>query len=714
MDPWHDPTANNNNINRNGSNFRTTMTTDPCPTPAGANASAAPAPPPAPLANSLHAMAAALCCDRCRYPLARGGASVVSLPCGHALHRACLPHMPDTDARAGENVVRSVACPVAACPARPHVWVGTGPLGTDLMLTELVAKLVPAPPPPPPVIASGACDASAAAVATTPPTRSKRKRVESDGGDNDNDDNEDVRHGGEDGAGHGGRGASPIGDGAHHGLVSRGAAGSEPNPRGRSAPAAKRSAVAASARSGPSAVGPPMHLPDSRLNAPSRSPSPSWSHCSRSRMLSRSRSRSTSPLHATTDAHSPVPAPVPVPVPVLAPPSTAHLPAGADADADADTDAALADLEPLVECPLCYQLLLDPVTLFPCGHSACRTCVLRSLDHTPVRAQQAANQHGGTGFRCFTCRRALLGAYADLHFQPPNPKLAVIIATLFPDLLAARRAADPAATPPAPHDPDEPHTAPIFVCSLVFPGSPCSLHIFEPRYRLMLRRVMEPGAPRQFGMCLPDPSRGYAPMPYGVMMAVDRVEWLPDGRSLVQTTGTYVFRVLESAKPDGYVMARIQRVRDLDNVTPDSVVPSCIWSVVPQIRVRRAIGMDPRDLTLRDLDVWLRRRTERFLAGLSPRDHAAVRAQAGPLPPVGADPGAWAYWLATILPIADQNKYHLLTVPSATTRLVMALEWWGAVAPGAGGGRARVPTMHDDGGGGGGAAQADENACVIM
>ncbi|KNE58466.1 hypothetical protein AMAG_04037 [Allomyces macrogynus ATCC 38327] len=634
------------------------MTTDPCPTPADDSPSVAPALPPAPLADSLHAMAAALCCDRCRYPLARGGAAVVSLPCGHALHRACLPHIPDADPRAGENVVRSVACPVAACTARPHVWVGPGALGTDLMLTELVEKLVP----PPPVIAGGAGDPTAAAAeARSPPTRSKRKRAESDGGDNDNDNgNHEDRSGGDGGghdeAGHGGggggrdsRGCSPIGDGVHHGLVSRGAAGSEPHPQGGNAPAAKRSAVA-------------------------------------------------------------------VAVPVTAPPLTLAVAPASDADANADTDAdaALADLEPLVECPLCYQLLLDPITLFPCGHSACRTCVLRSLDHTPVRAQQAVNQHGGTGFRCFTCRRTLLGTYSDLHYQRPNPKLAAIIATLFPEPLAARRAADPAATPPAPHDPDEPHTAPVFVCSLVFPGSPCSLHIFEPRYRLMLRRVMEPGAPRQFGMCLPDPSRGYAPMPYGVMMAVDRAEWLPDGRSLVQTTGTYVFRVLESAKPDGYVVARIQRVRDLDNVTPDSIVPSCIWSVVPQIRVRRAIGMDPRDLTLRDLDVWLHRRTERFLAGLSPRDQAAVRAQAGPLPPVGADPGAWAYWLATILPIADQNKYHLLTVPSATTRLVMVLEWWGAVAPAAGGGRARVPTMHDDGGGGGGAAQADENACLIM
>ena len=46
---------------------------------------------------------------------------------------------------------------------------------------------------------------------------------------------------------------------------------------------------------------------------------------------------------------------------------------------------------------------------------------------------------------------------------------------------------------------------PIFVCTQAFPGIPCPLHIFEPRYRLMIRQCMESGM-RQFGMvvCLTD------------------------------------------------------------------------------------------------------------------------------------------------------------------------------------------------------------------
>lgn len=41
---------------------------------------------------------------------------------------------------------------------------------------------------------------------------------------------------------------------------------------------------------------------------------------------------------------------------------------------------------------------------------------------------------------------------------------------------------------------------PIFVCTQALPGIPCPLHVFEPRYRLMIRRCVESGS-RRFGMC---------------------------------------------------------------------------------------------------------------------------------------------------------------------------------------------------------------------
>lgn len=48
---------------------------------------------------------------------------------------------------------------------------------------------------------------------------------------------------------------------------------------------------------------------------------------------------------------------------------------------------------------------------------------------------------------------------------------------------------------------------PIFVCTMAYPTVPCPLHVFEPRYRLMIRRCMDTGT-RQFGMCINDPQKG--------------------------------------------------------------------------------------------------------------------------------------------------------------------------------------------------------------
>ena len=41
---------------------------------------------------------------------------------------------------------------------------------------------------------------------------------------------------------------------------------------------------------------------------------------------------------------------------------------------------------------------------------------------------------------------------------------------------------------------------PVFVCTMAFPSLPCPLHVFEPHYRLMIRRCLETGS-RRFGMC---------------------------------------------------------------------------------------------------------------------------------------------------------------------------------------------------------------------
>ncbi|TSQ81044.1 LON peptidase N-terminal domain and RING finger protein 1 [Bagarius yarrelli] len=100
---------------------------------------------------------------------------------------------------------------------------------------------------------------------------------------------------------------------------------------------------------------------------------------------------------------------------------------------------------------------------------------------------------------------------------------------------------------------------PIFVCTVAFPGIPCPLHVFEPRYRLMIRRCMETGT-RKFGMCSYEHGRGFAD--YGCMLEILDQNVLSDGRSYVETVGKSRFRVLRRGQRDGYHTADIEYLQD--------------------------------------------------------------------------------------------------------------------------------------------------------
>ena len=88
------------------------------------------------------------------------------------------------------------------------------------------------------------------------------------------------------------------------------------------------------------------------------------------------------------------------------------------------------------------------------------------------------------------------------------------------------------------------------------------------RYRLMLRRCLESQNPC-FGMIMPPRSSptGHSTngsgsggqTDYGTMLEIRSVQMLPDGRSMVETFGSFRFRILERGGLDGYLVGRIER-----------------------------------------------------------------------------------------------------------------------------------------------------------
>ncbi|KAI0375682.1 hypothetical protein BV20DRAFT_959699 [Pilatotrama ljubarskyi] len=206
-------------------------------------------------------------------------------------------------------------------------------------------------------------------------------------------------------------------------------------------------------------------------------------------------------------------------------------------------------------CEICFGLLWQPLTT-PCQHTFCTRCLFRSLDHSQS---------------CPLCRQKLPG-YDYFQQHPCNKVILAIILRAFPEAYAERGATIEAEERDARLD------TPVFVCQLSFPGMPTMLHFFEPRYRLMLRRCLDSPHPC-FGMippprAAPSASAGGSSTgnDYGTMLAIRNVQMLPDGRSLVETWGTWRFRIMERGTLDGYMVARIERIEDYEEELDDGAV----------------------------------------------------------------------------------------------------------------------------------------------
>ncbi|MCJ1225253.1 hypothetical protein MMC12_001902 [Toensbergia leucococca] len=307
-----------------------------------------------------------------------------------------------------------------------------------------------------------------------------------------------------------------------------------------------------------------------------------------------------------------------------------------------------------LDCQVCYALMLDPLTT-PCGHTFCRKCVARVLDHSNL---------------CPICRRNL-PMPPQIENYPSNKRLSNLLIGVCPDLVASRAEAV------AQEEVDliGERNIPLFVVSLAYPSMPTFLHIFEPRYRLMMRRAIESGD-RKFGM-VPYNRRGEPQgdlgstqfMQYGTLLHIVSLEMMPDGRSLIETRGISRFRVKHWGMLDGYTIGNVERIDDISLVEEE------------QIEALETSGLPPpsNDLTAQldhmptsqllhiGLDFVARMR-----AASAPWLHERVIVSYGSPP---ADPALFPYWFASILPIADEEKYKLLPTTSVRERLKITARW---------------------------------------
>eukprot|EP00798_Chlamydomonas_sp_ICE-L_P013533 gene13533-19403_t len=217
------------------------------------------------------------------------------------------------------------------------------------------------------------------------------------------------------------------------------------------------------------------------------------------------------------------------------------------------------------ECILCLKLLYEPGTT-SCGHTFCRGCFARVMDHSN---------------RCPMCR-TVLHTGREL---PITVTLANIISKNFPEEYEERKLEEGQAV--SVHEKTEAGsgnavcTLPLFVMSTMFPGETSALNIFEPRYRLLVRRAMEGN--RKIGMAQVRRQDGQIE---DIVMESEIVECdvQPDGRYAIELKARRRMELVgDTTELDGYRVARARPVVDLPPSEEEAtILPTLVEEVAQQ------------------------------------------------------------------------------------------------------------------------------------
>ncbi|KAH8909951.1 hypothetical protein BR93DRAFT_935639 [Coniochaeta sp. PMI_546] len=223
---------------------------------------------------------------------------------------------------------------------------------------------------------------------------------------------------------------------------------------------------------------------------------------------------------------------------------------------------------------------------------------------------------------------------------------------------------------------------PLFICTLAFPSMPTFLHIFEPRYRLMIRRALEGN--RTFGMVLYD-HPGF--VEFGTVLRIVNVEFFDDGRSLLETIGVSRFRVLRHTSVDGYTVAKVEIINDISIAEEEALEAAEIQGALSTVSgtdnnseqppvtstsrfptTRQEIETTPTQILMDFAMDFVRRMQQQSVGWLTAR----ILAIYGQCP---SDPAIFPGWFGNILPVRETEKYRLLETTSVRQRLKICCGW---------------------------------------
>ncbi|XP_059640835.1 uncharacterized protein LOC132282992 [Cornus florida] len=279
------------------------------------------------------------------------------------------------------------------------------------------------------------------------------------------------------------------------------------------------------------------------------------------------------------------------------------------------------------DCTLCLKLLYEPITT-PCGHSFCRSCLFQSMDR---------------GNRCPLCRTVL---FISPRTCAVSVTLNNIIQKIFPEEYAERKSE---------HDSSMNFGVdwmPLFVMDVVLPCQKLQLNIFEPRYRLMVRRIMEGN--RRMGMVIIDSTTGSI-ADFACEVEITECEPLPDGRFFLEVEGRRRFHILRTRDQDGYRVAEVEWLHDI---------------YPPEGTTERADLQEMTNNVAQHALSWMRSAQD---AAQQDRRRLLELCNAEVMMPTTQDPERFSFWLGTLTNRRPIERLDLLRIRDTKERLRLGL-----------------------------------------
>ncbi|KAL9673271.1 hypothetical protein QQ045_029526 [Rhodiola kirilowii] len=281
------------------------------------------------------------------------------------------------------------------------------------------------------------------------------------------------------------------------------------------------------------------------------------------------------------------------------------------------------------DCTLCLKLLYEPITT-PCGHSFCRSCLFQSMDRSN---------------KCPLCRTVL---FISPRTCATSVTLNNIIQKIFPEEYAERKLEQEALTNLGIN------LIPLFVMDVVVPCQKLSLHIFEPRYRLMVRRVMEGN--RRMGMVTIDDKTGSV-ADHACELEITECEPLPDGRFYIEVESRRRFHIIKSWDQDGYRVADVEWVQDI---------------YPPKGTQERQELMEMTNNLAESARAWL---IKQKAAARQDKRQLDYLLSIEAMMPSAQDPEQFSFWFASLAERSSPEKLELLRSRDTRKRLELGLNF---------------------------------------